>query len=29
MEKKILRIKRYLYEKIFKRKLDYFILNAF
>lgn len=29
MEKKILRIKKYLYEKIFKRKLDCFILNAF
>lgn len=29
MEKKILRIKKYLYEKIFKKKYDCFILNAF
>lgn len=29
MEKKILRIKKYLYEKVFKKKYDYFILNAF
>ena len=29
MEKKILKVKKYFYEKIFKKKYDCFILNAF
>nr|DAG92374.1 MAG TPA: hypothetical protein [Ackermannviridae sp.] len=29
MEKKILKLKKYFYEKIFKKKYDIFIYNCF